>query len=474
MTEPLWTLTVAEASRRIARGALSPVALLEAYLDRIAAVDGRLRAFIRLDAENARRAAREAEAEIATGRRRGPLHGLPFAVKDNYDVAGLPTTANSRLRLDHVADRDATLVARLRAAGAICLGKLSTWEYGTGNGREYGDSPFPTTRNPWDLTRFAGGSSTGVGAAVAAGLVSFGLGSDTTGSVRLPAAACGVVGLKATPGRVSRYGLLPNCHSLDIPGPFTWTAEDAAIVLGVLAGHDAQDPVSEEVPVPDYARRIGEGIAGMRIACVSEIGPGFPPPQPALAAALGAGLRVLADGGATLVETRLPVPEAECFAVSRFIGPPESASIHEAEYRSDPDRMGVALRDKLHGGTLQRAVDYIAAQRRRREVADGIEALLDGFDALVTFGPHSVAPRLDRQDEMVAFTAEGSMTPFNLSGHPSLVQCTGFTPPSEGAPAGLPLSWQIVGHRFDEGTILRVAAAYEAATPWRGARARLA
>jgi aspartyl-tRNA(Asn)/glutamyl-tRNA(Gln) amidotransferase subunit A len=186
---PLHELTVAEASREVALGRLSPIELVDAYLDRIAEVDSRLKSFIRVDTEGARRAARHAADELNAGRRRGPLHGLPFAVKDNYDVAGLPTTANSRLRLDHVAGRDATLVARLKAAGAICLGKLSTWEYGTGNGGEYEDLPFPTTRNAWDLTRFAGGSSTGVGAAVAAGTVMFGLGSDTTGSVRLPVAS---------------------------------------------------------------------------------------------------------------------------------------------------------------------------------------------------------------------------------------------------------------------------------------------
>ena len=356
-------------------------------------------------------------------------------------------------------------MARLRAAGAICMGKLSTWEYGTGNGGEYGDSPFPTTRNPWDLTRFAGGSSTGVGAAVAAGTVLFGLGSDTTGSVRLPAAACGVVGLKATPGRVSRHGLLPNCYSLDIPGPLTWTVEDNAIVLSALAGRDPADPVTEDVPVPDYARAVGLGVTGLRIGYVTDLGPGFPPPDPALADALQAGLEVLEGLGATLVETRLPVSAADCFAVSRFIGPPESASIHETEYLSDPGLMGIALRDKMHGGTVQRAADYIAAQRRRREIAAAIEGTMQGLDALVTFGAFRVAPRLDRPDEMVAFTCETAMTPFNLSGHPALVQCTGFTP------EGLPLHWQVVGRRFDEATILRVAAAYEAATPWRAQKA---
>jgi aspartyl-tRNA(Asn)/glutamyl-tRNA(Gln) amidotransferase subunit A len=463
---PLWSLTITEAASLIASGRLSPVDLVEAFLRRIEEVNGRIHGFIHLDTTGARQAARRAAEELRTGRWRGPLHGIPFGVKDNYDAAGLPATANSRARLGRIAERDATIVARLKTAGAILLGKLNTWEYGTGNGGEYRDTPLPTARNPWDLSRFAGGSSTGAGAAVAAGIAMFALGSDTTGSVRFPAAACGVLGLKPTPGRVSRAGILPNCYSLDIAGSLTWTAADAALVLSAIAGEDPNDPTTEAVPVPNYARDLGKSVAGMRIAVVRAVGPGLPEPDAALREAFATAVGVLETLGCILVETELPVPVADCFAVSRFIGPPESAAIHEAEYRDAPEQLGFALRDKLHYGSMVRAADYIAAQRRRRSIADIMNSFLNGYDALVTFGAHHVAPRFGVEPEMTNFTAESSMTPFNLSSHPALVQCTGFEP------GGLPLHWQIVGNRFEEATLLRLAAAYEAATDWRTRRAQ--
>lgn len=211
MTRDLHTLSITEAQRLIVSRALSPVELVEAFLDRIAAVDGTIHSYILVMAEQARGAARQAAAEIGAGRWRGPLHGIPFAVKDNYDVAGVATTGASRLRLDHVALGTATAVRRLQAAGAILLGKLNTWEYGTGTGAVHHDLPFPAARNPWNIGHFTGGSSSGAGAAVAAGTALFALGSDTGGSVRLPAAACGRAGIKPTFGLVSRAGILPNC-----------------------------------------------------------------------------------------------------------------------------------------------------------------------------------------------------------------------------------------------------------------------
>ena len=254
----LWQLTVSEASALVAAGEVSPVDLTEACLARIEAVDGAIHSFIHVAAAQARAAAREAESEIRAGRRRGPLHGIPYAVKDNYDAVGMPATAGSRVRLGHMPTEDAALVARLRRAGAILLGKLNTWEFGTGNGGEYFDLPFPPARNPWDTQRFSGGSSTGAGASVAAGTALFALGSDTTGSVRLPAAATGTLGLIATSGVLDRTGILPNCYTLDKPGIFAWTARDAALIFGELAS-----PAG-----PAGAPR--QGIAGMRIAVVSD------------------------------------------------------------------------------------------------------------------------------------------------------------------------------------------------------------
>jgi aspartyl-tRNA(Asn)/glutamyl-tRNA(Gln) amidotransferase subunit A len=458
---PLWAITLAEASARIANQTLSPSDLLEAYLERIAAVDDRIHSYIHVAAAQARFAAAEAGKEIAAGHWKGPLHGLPFAVKDNYDVAGMPATAGSRLRLNHVPLQDAALVQQLKAAGAVLIGKLSTWEFGTGNGGEYFDLPFPPARNPWDINRFTGGSSTGAGASVAAGTTLFALGSDTTGSVRLPAAACGAIGMIATPGRLSKQGILPNCWSLDIPGPLAWTVEDCAIILDALFDH----PLRTQTTQPSLRRSVGQPIAGLRIAVVDDPGPGFPAADPPLRKGFEQALKVLEQLGAQLTRVKLPIPAAECFAASRMIGPAETAAIHERELKEQADQMGFALRDKLLAGSLVRAVDYLAAQRLRCSVATSLDALMRGYDALVTYGTLHMPPRLGVEPEMTAFTIETMLTPFNLSGHPVMMQCNGFS-------KGLPLNWQIAGNRGDEATIIRVASAYENATTWRQKRAQ--
>jgi len=452
---PLWAMTLAQASSLVASQKISPLDLVDACLERITEVDAKLHTYIHVAAEHARAEAKHAADEIANGRCRGALHGLPFAVKDNYDVAGMPATANSKLRLKHIPQQDAGLVRKLRHAGAILLGKLATWEYGTGNGGDYFDLPFPSARNPWDTSRFTGGSSTGAGASVAAGTTLFALGSDTTGSVRLPAAATGVVGVIPTPGSVSLEGILPNCYSLDIPGPFTWTVEDNTMVL---------DAILDPSPVTALRRRIGDGATGMRVAVVSDEESGFPRADESLRRAFDAGLKVLADQGAGLSHVRFPVSAAECFNVSRLIGPAESAAIHEDELRDRPEQLGFALRDKLMSGAMIRAVDYIAAQRRRFAIAKAMQALMRNYDALVTFGALHVAPRLGVEPEMTAYTVDTMLTPINLASLPAMVQCTGF---SEN---GLPLHWQIVANPGDEASMLRLAHAYEQATTWRARR----
>ena len=453
---PLWSLTVAAAARLLAARKISPSDLVEAYLARIAEVDERVHSFIHVAAEGARVAAHRASDEIRAGRQISMLAGIPYAVKDNYDVAGLPATAGSRLRLDNVPTKDAALVRDLTQAGAVLMGKLSTWEYGTGNGGEYFDLPFPPARNPWNLERFTGGSSTGAGAGVAAGTIAFALGSDTTGSVRLPAAACGLAGMIMTPGRLSLDGILPNCYSLDVPGPLTWTVEDLALVLDALAK-----------PTESYSRAITRPMKGLHIGVMRGPLGRFPGPDSAMAQAFEEGIAVLERGGGHLIDVALPMPVSDCFDVTRVIGPAESAAIHEAELRERAGDMGFALRDKLMAGSLVRAVDYIQAQRQRRLMADAIDAVIRNFDAVVTYGPLHVAPRLGVEPEMTTFTVETCLTPFNLSAHPTMVQCTGFSPD------GLPLSWQIVVNRHDEVTALTIGAAYERATPWRQVRPQL-
>ncbi len=453
---PLWSLSVAAATRLLAAREIAPIDLVEAYLARITEVDARVHSFIHVAAERARTTALRAATEIAAGRQASILTGIPFAVKDNYDVAGLPATAGSRLRLDYVPAQDAALVRDLETAGAVLMGKLSTWEYGTGNGGEYFDLPFPPARNPWDPERFTGGSSTGAGASVAAGTIAFELGSDTTGSVLLTAAACGLAGMIMTPGRLSPEGILPNCYSLDIPGPLTWTVEDLAMVLDVLAK-----------PTTSYSRTITRPMTGRRIGVMRGPLGRFQAPDASMAQAFEGGIAVLERLGARLVDVVLPIPVPDCFDVTRIIGPAESAAIHEPELRERPGDMGFALRDKLLAGSLVRAVDYIQAQRQRRLIADAVECVMRNFDAIVTYGPLHVAPRLGVEPEMTAFTVETCLTPFNLSAHPAMVQCTGFSS------GGLPLSWQIVANRHDEATALAIGAAYERATPWREQRPKL-
>lgn len=448
---PLWAHSISEAAAAIRNGRSTALDYVEACIARAAAVDGLVHSYIYVAADEARARARQPARELGAGL----LHGLPFGVKATYDVAGWPSGSGSRLRLGRIAGRDAQMVAQLRHHGAICLGLLNTWEYGTGNGGEYFDLPFPPARNPWDTGRFTGGSSSGCGASVIAGTSLFALGSDTTGSVRLPAGATGAVGLIPTQGRFSLDGILPNCYSLDTPGTFTRTAEDAALLFNLLARGGS------DVPAPAELGRAG--IAGMKIALLCDPGPGFPQAHPALSAGFEAGVRVLERLGASLTEVRLPASAAECLAVTRLIGPVESASIHESELRERPGEMGFALRDKLMAGSLVRAVDYVAAQRRRAVIAEEMRALMSGFDALVTFGTLHLPPLLGVEPEMTAFTVETMLTPFNLAGLPAMVQCTGFSPGER----PLPLHWQVVGRPGGEAAMLRVAIAYERATAWR-------
>ena len=459
MSDDIAFLSAAEAGRRIAAGTLSPVALVQRMLDRIAALNERLHIYITVVADAALEAAARAEAEIAAGRHLGPLHGVPFAVKDNYFTAGIRTTAGSRLMLDTVPEVSAEVVLRLQAAGAILLGKLNTWEYGTGNGGVYFDLPFPPARNPWNPAHFTGGSSTGAGAAIAAGLAVFTLGSDTGGSIRLPAAACGVIGLKPTYGRVSRAGMLPNCWSLDVAGPLCRTAEDAALVLAILAGPDPKDETTRDLPIPDYKSGLRTGVSGLRIGIIRDAGPDDTPSL-AQQNALDDAATALTAAGADLIPVTLPAPLALYRRANSLINWSESFSIHEADATERPHLMGRALRAKMMAGATVRAADYLAALRQRRLLAAGIEAMLGSLDILLLPGTQAVAPPFAQEAEVVDFTRRSWMAPFSLSGHPALTFPSGFDA------AGLPRNVQLATKWFDEVTLLRCAAALEAAQVW--------
>lgn len=464
MKAALYHMTIGEAARLIGARQLSPVELVDALLARIGRVDEQLHSYITVVADQARGAARVAEKDIMAGRYRGPLHGIPYGLKDNFNTKGIRTTAASRLMLDFVPDKDATLHTRLQSAGAILLGKLNTWEFGTGTGEIQSDLPFPMARNPWNKSRFSGGSSTGPGVAVAAGMAFAALGSDTGGSVRIPAAACGLVGLKPTYGRLSRAGILPNSFSLDHPGTLTWTVEDAALLMQVLAGYDPDDPSTVDRPLPNFASNLNRDIKGLRIGVIRRFHLRDVAAASEVVAAIDTALGVLVDLGAELVDLDLPIALQDYRLCTRIIGTVEALSAHEEDLIGRRELMGKALSDKLLSGIFIRATDYLKAVRWRRELAVKTDTVITSCDAVVCAGTLRLTPCTNDVAGMKEYVMGSAMHVFNATGHPALAQCVGFDT------NGMPLTMQIIGHYFDEGTVLQVAAAYEAATPWRARR----
>jgi aspartyl-tRNA(Asn)/glutamyl-tRNA(Gln) amidotransferase subunit A len=453
VTELHW-MTAGEAARAIAARELSPVALMTALLERIGRLDPKLHVFIRLDAEAAMAAARAAEAEIAAGRPRGPLHGVPVGVKDIIDVAGLPTTCHSRILIDNIAAADAACVARLRGAGAIVLGKLATHEFAIG-GPSF-DLPWPPARNPWNPDHHPGGSSSGSGAGVAAGLFPLALGSDTGGSVRNPASACGIVGLKPTYGLVSRRGVFPLSFTLDHVGPLTRTVADSALMLGVIAGHDPLDPGSAAAPAGHYACGLGRGVRGMRIGFVRHFHEADLPADAEVTAALEQVARTLQARGAELRDIRLP-PLGEFAAVNRVILLSEAWAIHAPWLRERPGDYGRLARRRLLPGAFLGAGDYVQAARRRREMIAAVEDALREVDVLLCASAMDPPSRIEDAAETERTYPRQARTPFNVTGHPALAMMAGL---SRG---GLPLSVQFVARPFAEAALFRVAREWERA-----------
>nr|WP_280842959.1 amidase [Pararoseomonas baculiformis] len=456
---------MAELSRQIAARALSPVELLESCLGRIREHDGGLNSVLLLMEEGAMAEARQAEAEIAAGRHRGPLHGIPIGLKDIYETAGIPTTAHSAVLRDHVPAQDATSVRLLRQAGAVIPAKLATWEFAIG-GTSF-DLPWPPARNPWDRMRDPTGSSSGSAVAVAAGLLPGAMGSDTGGSIRNPAAWCGIAGHKPTYGLVSRRGVLPLAWSLDHAGPMAWTAEDCALMMSVLAAHDPEDPASADGPAPDFAGAIAagrkHGLAGLRIGVVRHFFERDVPCTPPVLAAMEDSIRALRELGAEVAEVVLPA-FAEYAAPGNIIARAESWTIHEAWLREDPMRYGAYGRQRLASGALVSASDYLHAQRRRAMLIARTFGAMEGLDAVVfptargtaePIGVDTLSPR-----SPPAFFARV----FNLVGGPALSVCNGFS--DEGLPVGL----QIAGRPFDDHVVLRIGDAVERALGTRSRR----
>ncbi len=457
-------LTITDAARLIERRRLSPVELTDALIARVEALDPQLNAFLLPTPEKARDQAREAEREIMAGRYRGPLHGIPFGLKDIYATAGIRTTSHSKICENLVPTEDATTVTKLYQAGAVLLGKLATHEFAHG-GPSF-DLPWPPARNPWNRDHFTGGSSSGAGAAVAAGFVPGALGSDTGGSIRGPAALCGIVGLKPTYGLVSRAGVYANSFTFDHAGPMTWTVEDCAIMLQALAGHDPKDPASADRAIPDYRAALTGDLRGLRIGIVRHLYEDDVAVAPEVRAALEDTYAVFRSLGATLEDVRIR-PAADYYAVKITIAESEQYAIHEQELRTRPGDFGADFLGRALPAVLYSGTDYVQAQRERRLMLAQMAPIYEKCDLLVTPTAPGPAPRLGTWRTISFWQNSSLTTPFNVTAGPALAQCMGFTP------AGLPLSLQLVGRPFDEATVLCAAHAYETATNWRSRRPSL-
>ena len=457
--------TIAEAARLIATKEISPIELTRHCLDRIETLDGTLHSFILPTPERALADAKGAEARVMKGASKGPLDGIPIAHKDIYNTTGIRTTAHSRLLEHNAPTEDATTVRLLANAGTVLLGKLATHEFAFG-GPSF-DLPWPPARNPWNPDHFTSGSSSGTGAAVAAGLILGGTGSDTGGSIRGPAALCGIAGIKPTYGLVSRAGIIPLAFSLDHAGPMAWTVEDCAILLQAMAGHDPADPASASRPVPNFGADLGRGVKGLRIGVPRHFHESDHPVNETTRRGIETALDTFAGLGAEVREITLS-PMVDYQACGFLVMVTEAYALHEPWMKSSFNAYGELLRDRMAMGALISASDHMQALRRRRELCAEMAAAFADLDLIVTACQPAEAPRIDQVPKWANLEKPGFTMPFNVTGYPALSLCTGF-----GA-GGLPLAMQIVGRPFDEATVFRAGHAYETAMPWRKRRPALA
>jgi aspartyl-tRNA(Asn)/glutamyl-tRNA(Gln) amidotransferase subunit A len=463
---PLTALSLADAAAQIRDGRLSSMALTQACLERIALYQPKLDAFITVAAKSALAQATMLDAEQKAGRLRGPLHGVPLAIKDIIDTAGIRTTGGSALFEDRVPTEDATVVARLKAAGAVMIGKTNTQEFAMGGGET---SYWGAARNPWNLAHNTGGSSSGSGAAMAAFLACGALGTDTGGSVRMPASYCGIVGLKPTYGLVPIKGILPLTLSLDHCGPMTRTVRDTALMLGVMAGYDQYDITSTEHAREDYLAALTQPVSSLRLGLPAGY---FDDLDPEVAAAFDAASAVLAKLTSGLADATLP-------AVTHLgnlgrLG--ETFAWHEPYYRNAAEKYMLPERRRLQTAaeTEPRAVDYIRAKWEIEGIRRRIDDAFRDFDLVIMPTQRILPPSLD---ELITRSQEGKVTnprvtsncqPLNVFGIPAVSIPCGFSR------SGLPIGLMIAGPRFAEGKVLALAQAYEAATEWHLRRPPLA
>ena len=479
--------TIHDLSAAFAKGAASPVAVTEAYLARIGALDARVGAYLTVTRDAALAAARAAEARYRAGAALSPIDGAPLALKDVFCTAGVRTTCGSKILEHFVPPYDATLVERLRAAGAVILGKTNMDEFAMGSSTEH--SAFQLTRNPWDLARVPGGSSGGSAAAVAGGLAAGAFGTDTGGSVRQPAAFCGVIGFKPTYGRVSRYGLIAFASSLDHVAPFALDVVDTALLLGATAGHDPLDATSVAAPVPDYAADLAGGVKGLRIGVPDEyFGDGL---DPEIDRAVRTAIDVLRDLGATV--ERVSLPNTKHGVATYYIVAPAEASSNLARYdgvkyglrapggrdlidmvsRTRAAGFGAEVKRRIMLGTYALSTGYYdayygQAQKVRTLVRQEFEAAFARVDLLAAPTTPGVAFKHgDKADPLAMYMNDVYTIPASMTGLPAVSVPCGFSA------AGLPIGLQLIGRALDEPTLLRAAHAYEQATPWRERRPAL-
>lgn len=452
-------ISIHEAAKLLSEKALSPVEYATALIDRIERLDKKVHAFVRFTPELALRDARVAEAEIMRGGSRGPLHGVPYALKDLVDYAGLATTAQSRILQDNIAANDAVVAHKLRAAGAVFMGKLALHEFATG-GPSF-DVPWPPARNPWNVEHFTGGSSSGSGAAVAAGFVPAAIGTDTGGSIRGPAALCGIVGLKPTYGVVDRQGVFPLAFSLDNVGPMTRTVRDNALLLDTIADRVNAHAGGAEGPNSGYTNQLDRGVEGLRVGLIRHFYTRDYEADPQVSAAIEAAVQKLVELGASVREVTAGSLR-EYDAVYRTIMTSEAFAVHEKWLRERPQDYGSGTRERMLAGAFVRAADYVNATRVRRKMADAFHALFADVDVVITANVMDPACRLDDPKALEYTGARHARSAFNVTGSPALAVPIGYTP------AGLPLSMQMIGKPFDEALIYRVAHAYETTSNWTG------
>jgi aspartyl-tRNA(Asn)/glutamyl-tRNA(Gln) amidotransferase subunit A len=450
--------TIVEAGDWLRSGRITSLQLTQAQLDRSEKTQNTLAAFITIAGETALAAAATADAELKSGTDRGPLHGIPIGVKDIIATVDAPTTANSRV-MDPAwgAGRDATVITRLRAAGAIMLGKLGLNEYAIGFPDP--DTGFRIPKNPWNLEHFPGGSSSGTGAAVAAGLVLGGLGTDTGGSIRGPSAYCGISGIKPTFGLVSKHGCVPLGYSLDNIGPMTRTVRDCALMLQAMAGYDSLDPCSVDTPVPDMLAKLDGSLNGIRIGVPREYFFEVPELNAEVKQAVLLAIDAMEAAGAQIVDVSIPHAALARHA-QRVIMYAEAYAYHEPDLQTRPELYGKYTRQNIRQGVMFTAPDYVQAQRVRSLIKAETIAALSGVDVLATPTMLGVAPTFAGYD-FEAFTRQPTFTGiWNLTGSPALSICCGFSQ------SGLPIGLQIVGKAFDEPNVFKVGDAYQSFTDW--------